>query len=93
MVTKKPVVKAKPARAVAREAARPKTAVKKTVAALKQPVPKPLKADAALKTVAAVKGTLPAKPLAAKPVAPGGRCRPRCAPWSQAEAVRGATDG
>ncbi len=81
MVTKKPVVKAKPARAVAREAARPKSAVKKTVTARKEAAAKPLKADAALKTVAAVKSTVPAKPLTAKPVAP------------VADAARGARPG
>ena len=81
MVTKKPVVKAKPARAAAREAARPKSAVKKTVTAVKKPLAKQLKADAALKTVAAVKGTVPAKPLTAKPVAP------------VADAARGARPG
>ena len=68
MVTKKPVVKAKPARAAAREAARPKSAVKNTAAALKKPAAKMLKADAVVKTVAAVKTTVPA--IAAKAGAP-----------------------
>ena len=66
MVTKKPVVKAKPARAAAREAARPKSAVKNTTAAVK----KPLKADTVVKTAVPVKAALPAKPIAAKPGAP-----------------------
>ena len=90
MVTKKPVVKAKPARAVAREAARPKSAVKKTVTAVKKPLAKPLKADAALKTVAAVKSTLPAKPLAAKPVADAARgARPGRKPKQSEEQLMG----
>ncbi|HTN50200.1 MAG TPA: sigma-70 family RNA polymerase sigma factor, partial [Burkholderiaceae bacterium] len=101
MVLKKPVVKAKPARAVAREAAQPKSLLKKPVAPAKKPMPaKPLRVAApkpvtVTKPAAAVKDTGD-RPIAAKPatsIAETGRGRPGRKPKSEEQLMgEGAAD-
>src|SRR5512134_1592338 len=89
MVTKKPVVKSKPARSTAREVARPKSEVKKhpPVPLKKLVVAKVIRAEAPVKAPTksmASKPAAPAKPASLKSVTAGP-----AAPAAVAEAVRG----
>ncbi len=106
MVMKKPVVKAQPARASAREATRTKGAAKKAAPA---PVAKPVAKAASLKTAVLAKATVqktvaPAKAVPAKAAAPAVVAQllakatpPGCSaarpPGSQAEVIGRAVDG